>query len=111
MITVDTEGFDAHVLMGAAATLASGQVHYLEFEYHSRPPWSEFQLETLVAFLDNLAFDCYFAGNDGRAYKMTGCWRPAFEFHQWSNVVCASRRLEPATHACWHSALEAASGI
>ena len=106
VLTIDTEGFDAFVLLGAARTLSSGGVAYLEFEYHSVKPWIKMQLKWVVDYLDNFHFDCYFAGNDGLSYKVTGgCWEDKYEFHKWSNVVCASRiKIEP--HTCWHDALE-----
>merc|ERR1712080_553757 len=91
VVTIDTEGFDAFVLLGAARTLASGSVGYIEFEYHKFHPWNMFLLRWVIDFLSNLNFDCYFAGNDGRAYRITSCFRSSFEFHEWSNVVCASR--------------------
>jgi FkbM family methyltransferase len=108
VITVDAEGLDALILLGAARTLASGDVAYIEFEYHSKPPWDSIQLEWVIGYLDNMQYDCFFAGNNGKAYKVTGCWQPSFEFHQWSNLACASR-LERAPHTCWHDALEEAA--
>lgn len=108
VISVDAEGLDALVLLGAARSLASGGVAYVEFEYHHKHPWDIIQLEWIVGYLDNLQYDCFFAGNNGKSYKVTGCWEPRFEFHVMSNLVCASR-LVRTPHTCWHDALEAAS--
>lgn len=108
VLTVDTEGYDAHVLLGAARTLASGHVAYIEFEYHSYPPWSTFNLDWIIAYLSNLHYDCYFAGNHGEVWKVTGCENDTpefFTFKTWSNLVCASR-LQKKPHTCWHDAIE-----
>ena len=108
VLTIDAEGLDALILLGAARILASGLVAYIEFEYHNSPPWDSILLEWIIGYLDNMSYDCYFAGHNGKAYKVTGCWQKNFEFHRWSNLVCASR-LARVPHTCWHDALEAAS--
>ena len=110
VLTIDTEGFDALVLFGAARTLSSGGVAYLEFEYHGMPPWKDIKLKWIIDYLNNFHFDCYFAGNDGLAFKVTGCWQEKYEFHKWSNLACASRmKIEP--HTCWHDAIEHFSAV
>lgn len=101
VLTIDTEGNDAFVLLGAARVLASATVRYLEFEYHGVQPWKNYKLEWVINYLDNLHYDCFWAGNDGRTTKITGCWQNAYEFHRWSNVVCAHRK-----HTCWLNALQ-----
>lgn len=101
ILSIDTEGHDALVLLGAARTLASGKIKYIEFEYHQFEPWKSYKLEWVINYLDNLNYDCFWAGDDGKTSKITGCWHSAFEFHFWSNVVCAHRK-----HSCWHQALE-----
>ena len=74
IMTVDTEGSDALVLLGAAKTLASGRVGYLEFEYHAIGPWARRALSDVIAYLDNLAFDCWWAGQ-GQTFRITGAQR------------------------------------
>jgi len=61
VLSIDTEGFDALVLRGAAQTLASGRVGYLEFEYHRYAPWLHMQLNATVAQLDGYGYECYWA--------------------------------------------------
>mmetsp|Transcript_43834 Transcript_43834/g.99082 ORF Transcript_43834/g.99082 Transcript_43834/m.99082 type:complete len:351 (-) Transcript_43834:199-1251(-) len=106
LLSVDTEGFDALVLRGAARTLASGQVGYVEFEYHRLQPWFRMRLRDTIAELDAFGYDCYWA--QPRLVRITGCF-PWHKFeamtqtHMWSNVVCA-RRKDP----CWAKALELA---
>ena len=104
IMTVDTEGSDALVLLGAAKTLASGHVGYLEFEYHAIGPWARRALSDVIAYLDNLAFDCWWAGQ-GQTFRITGCWDSSYEQHEWANVVCAHRR-----NTCWHRALSGCEG-
>ena len=101
ILSVDTEGHDALVLLGAARALSSGSIKYLEFEYHEVGPWGSYKLKWVIDYLDNMHYDCYWAGNDGKTTKITKCWSDAFEFHEWSNVVCASRKS-----TCWIDALE-----
>ena len=43
---------------------------------------------------------CYWAGIQ-RLYRVTGCWSPAYERKDWSNLACA-RREDP----CWSAALD-----
>lgn len=100
ILSIDTEGHDALVLLGAAGSLASGKIKYIEFEYHSNEPWLSYKLKWVIDYLDNLHYDCFWAGNDGTTTKITGKWRDEFEFHAWSNVVCAHRK-----HPCWLDAL------
>jgi hypothetical protein len=102
VLTVDTEGHDPLVLQGAARTLATGRVAYVEFEYHGKGAWLNHSLREVVADMDDFGFDCYWAGV-ARVYKITGCWHPEYEIRRWSNIVCAHRG-----HVCWHGALDRA---
>ena len=105
VLSIDTEGFDPLVLRGAAQTLASGRVGYLEFEYHRYAPWKHLPLNLTIAQLDGYGYECYWA--QPVLVPMT-CfqWDKFGGAHEWSNVVCAHRR-----DACWSNALkEAATG-
>ncbi|KAG8467868.1 hypothetical protein KFE25_006920 [Diacronema lutheri] len=104
VLSIDTEGHDALVLSGANRTLSSGRLAYIEFEYHSVGEWGHRKLRASINHLDRKGYDCFWAGR-GTTYRITGCWTPMYEFHSWSNVVCAHRG---AQHACWLDALEGA---
>ena len=90
VLSVDTEGNDARVLLGALRTLP--RVRYLEFEYHRVNRWARSDLQDLVDFLDQLGFDCFWAGSAGQLWRLTGCWHDSYYAQRdWSNVACASR--------------------
>lgn len=90
VLTIDTEGFDWRVLRGAGSVLA--RTRYLEFEYHD--VWEQGELlKDAVDYLEELGFVCYFAGREGRLFKLTnGCWvNELHEVRVWSNVACVHR--------------------
>ena len=100
LLTIDTEGFDWRVLRGAGSVLA--RTRYLEFEYHD--VWEQGELlKDAVDYLEELGFVCYFAGREGRLFKLTnGCWvNELHEVRVWSNVACV-HRSEPS----WLSIME-----
>lgn len=100
ILSVDTEGHDPLVLDGANATLASGGVAYVEFEYHNKGPWLHRHLRTVLDYMDYHGYDCWWAGL-GDLYRLSGCWHDDYAMQrQWSNIVCAHR-----DYACWHSNL------
>lgn len=103
VLSVDTEGFDPLVLRGAAQTLASGRVGYLEFEYHRYAPWKHMPLNVTIAQLDGYGYECYWA--QPVLVPLT-CfqWDKFGDAHEWSNVVCAHWR-----DACWSNALKEAA--
>jgi FkbM family methyltransferase len=91
MLLVDTEGHDPLALLGAAKTLQV--VRYLEFENHNTGEWKTFKLRTIIDFLDNLDFDCWWTTNGGRLARITGCWHPHYaDWKVWSNIACAKRK-------------------
>lgn len=103
VLTVDTEGHDARVLLGAKRTLGSGEVAYLQFEFHQLPPWPDTPLRSVIDMLDGFGFDCWFAGSGGMTpspLTPRSCWTDHYGKHEWSNIVCAHR-----AQACWHGAL------
>lgn len=87
-LVVDAEGADPLVLAGASSLL--GATRLLQFEYHFRGSWAPpTSLRNIVEDLD--AFDCYLQGPDATLWRLSaGCWDDAFEFREWSNVVCAN---------------------
>ena len=90
-LSIDTEGNDMRVVFGAVGILARRLVRFLEFEYHEVGQWAQSSLEDVVELLDNLGFDCYFMGNDGDLFRLTGCWHASYSDRAWSNIGCAHR--------------------
>jgi len=96
-LSVDTEGHDFPVLLGAVLTLATKTVRVIEFEYHVVGRWKAARIEELLDYLDNLGFDCYWENNQGALLRMTGCYSEQMtvpEFKSWSNAICVNRREE-----------------
>jgi len=97
-LSVDTEGHDFSVLLGAVLTLATKTVRIIEFEYHTIAHWKTARLEELLDYLDNLGFDCYWQNNIGLLLRITGCYTEKMtehEFKTWSNAICVNRREKP----------------
>ncbi|CAB9517504.1 expressed unknown protein [Seminavis robusta] len=92
-ISIDVEGGDYTVLMGATQTLK--RTDYLEFEYHAVGDWKQQKLQNAIDMLAELGFVCYWAGKK-RLWRITDCWMDHFEFHQWSNVACVSSTAKQA---------------
>lgn len=91
ILKIDTEGFDATVIMGAMESIAKGLVGVISFEYHEVGVWREYSLHDIVEKLEGMDYVCYFDGKPSLA-RMTGCWDDAYEMYSWSNVVCVPRR-------------------
>jgi FkbM family methyltransferase len=100
-VTIDAEGWDALVIEGAHNCLANKKIDVLEFEYHGLGFWNNDPSENynepryLRRTLQTLKSDgyaCFWQGSDGRlAEASEPCWRDAFEFRGWSNLVCTHR--------------------
>lgn len=90
MLLIDTEGNDPLVLLGASRVLHS--VSYLEFENHGTGEWKTFKLKTIIDYLDNLEFDCWWTTNQGTLVRITRCWHDDYaNIKRWSNIACAKR--------------------
>ena len=99
-LSIDTEGFDALVLEGAAGLLERGAVTVVEFEYHFTAYWNASQaesrsLEGVVRSLGRWGYTCFFQGNarlaDGCVAAITGsCWRAAYEVRSASGGLLGS---------------------
>ena len=90
ILSIDTEGNDMRVIFGAIHTLPI--VKYLEFEYHSMNRWANSDLQDLIDLLDQFGFECFWGGNRGQLWRLTGCWHDSYyPKRYWSNVVCPSR--------------------
>lgn len=93
LLSIDAEGYDYLVFEGAYQTLSSIYVRFIEFEYHVVPPWPKHNLHNLIRFLDIMMFDCYFQGNEGQLWRLTGCYHENYKVKAWwSNVVCVNRK-------------------
>ncbi len=91
LLSIDVEGFDYDVMLGAKNTLA--RTEYLEFEYNWMGSWKSQNLLDAVKMLDEYNFTCYWAGV-GRAWRIDeSCWLDHFSYHSWSNVACVNRLL------------------
>jgi len=97
VLSIDTEGNDANVIMGAIKSLLI--VNMLEFEYHRVNAWAESDLRSIIDLLDRSGFDCFWQGNQGQLWWLTGCWHDSYySKRDWSNIACA-RRDEHALHS------------
>jgi len=92
-LSIDVEGFDGDVLLGAGAEVL-GRVEYLEFEYNWMGSWKRQHLHDMVDMLDDIGFVCYWAGLD-RLWRITDCWMRYYDIHTWSNVACVNRPSVP----------------
>jgi FkbM family methyltransferase len=93
-LSVDVEGYDMPVLLGASSTLR--KVKYLEFEYHQAGAWKDHKLSTAILMLKKeYGFVCYWAGKD-KLWRITDCWLGHYDTSKaWSNVACVSTTLAP----------------
>lgn len=92
LLSIDTEGNDARVIIGMGKTLAKGDIRVFEFEYHEVGNWARDSLENIVDWVDIFGYDCFWQGNNAELWRLTGCWLPRYgEARRWSNVVCVNR--------------------
>lgn len=91
-VSLDTEGFDAEVIMGFFKTLVTRHVRCIEFEYHKDRRWSTADLQMIITMFDLLTFDCFVQGNDNEIWRLTGCWHRDYGKRRWSNIVCINRK-------------------
>ena len=108
ILSIDTEGNDVRVILGAHHSLPV--VRYLEFEYHSVAHWAQSDLQDTVDLLDQYEFDCYWQGNKGQLWRLTGCWHDSY-YHKrsWSNIACI-KRSETIVHALMETIAQTHSG-
>ena len=89
VLKIDTEGFDGHVLKGAEATLRSGRVKVVSFEYNAKwrsaPPHS---LQSTVELLSGEGYNCYMITDTHLVPLYGEWWDGAYEFWWWSNAAC-----------------------
>jgi len=91
-LSIDVEGFDIAVMRGGKTTLS--RVKYLEFEVHNKGVWKNVALATAITELQEQNFVCYYAGREGKLWRLTNCMRgPGASI--FSNVACANVNLAP----------------
>jgi FkbM family methyltransferase len=89
-LSIDVEGFDYPVLMGAEQTLR--RTKYLEFEYNWKGQWKQHALSTVIRRLQEAGFACYWSGAYGHVWRITDCWLDHYDSKFWSNVACVNRK-------------------
>jgi hypothetical protein len=87
-LSIDAEGYDFEVLLGASETLKRSK--YMEFEYHFVGEWKNHKLIDAIDMLKDLNFVCYWAGAYGHLWRITDCWLDHYERHGWSDVACVN---------------------
>ena len=90
-LTIDTEGHDSLVLLGARQLLSARRVRVLQFEYHERGLWAKTPLSPRVRWLHRNGYTCFWQSKTGPLSPFLP--RCSYDFKRWSNVVCAH---EPA---------------
>ena len=97
-------GNDALVLMGLHYSLGRNVVQVLEFEYNEQGKWADIRLSFILDFLDHHAFECFWQGDKGQLWRLSGCWDESYQQNkQWSNVVCAHRKSKAFNEFVDHS--------
>ena len=107
LLSVDTEGHDAAVLLGAEANLASKRVRVVEFEYHSMGRWRNESLHNVISRLKSHGYECFWQSNIGQLSPfLVSC---SYEFKDWSNVLCSCEQpIVDAFHSLVPRALQGA---
>jgi FkbM family methyltransferase len=103
-LSIDTEGNDMRVVLGAIRLLSAHAIRFFVFEHGLS--WNTSSLQTLVELVDSIGYDCYWTVNSGKLARLTGCWSDAYLHKTWSNVACISRKDEKA-----HSFFESLSAL
>lgn len=94
-LSVDTEGWDALVLEGAARALMQRRIWVVQFEYNRVGYWRKWSsarrdLKSTLASLHEFGYTCFWDGNKGVLAQANGeAWCDAFEIRAWSNLVCS----------------------
>jgi len=91
LLKVDAEGFDSHVLRGAARLLRERRATFVTFEYNHK--WKsdpdKATLEAVVERLRDVGYDCFLMTPTHLLPLSGRWWMQEYEFWGWSNVVCA----------------------
>eukprot|EP00930_Biecheleria_cincta_P042991 TRINITY_DN29572_c0_g1_i1.p1 TRINITY_DN29572_c0_g1~~TRINITY_DN29572_c0_g1_i1.p1 ORF type:complete len:439 (+),score=51.73 TRINITY_DN29572_c0_g1_i1:218-1534(+) len=91
-LIIDTEGSDPAILRGSQQALEI--TRYVQFEVHrdiKGSTWANTTLLSVVQFMSDKKFDCYWAGVDGKLASLTYCWEERNEGKGMQNVACVKR--------------------
>jgi len=91
LLSVDAEGHDAPILRGALNTLKNRLVKVVEFEYHKKGAWATEKLDDTISMLRRFKYTCFWQLNNGKLSPFFKECSAAYEFKEWSNVVCATK--------------------
>jgi FkbM family methyltransferase len=101
LLKIDAEGFDASVLLGAAATINAKTFRFVLFEYNRKWMLSETSA-TLVHTVRNMeaaGYDCFLMTPEALLPLWGSFWVPELEFWRFSNVVCTRRTEAECTRS------------
>mmetsp|Transcript_23042 Transcript_23042/g.65981 ORF Transcript_23042/g.65981 Transcript_23042/m.65981 type:complete len:336 (-) Transcript_23042:149-1156(-) len=91
LLSIDTEGHDAPVLRGCAKTLEKRLAKTVEFEYHTAGAWGTGEkLDDTISMMRRYRYTCFWQSNAGWLSPFFPQCAAAYEFRQWSNVVCST---------------------
>ena len=94
ILSIDVEGYDGDVLLGASSEVLN-RVEYLEFEYNWMGSWREQHLYDIITMLyEDASMVCYWAGIE-KLWRITNCWMLYYDIHSWSNIACVNTNLVP----------------
>ena len=62
LLSIDTEGHDAHVLAGAMHGIKEKRYRIIEFEYHGVGAWRHISLNDTVQTMLSNGYECYWQG-------------------------------------------------
>ena len=98
-ISIDVEGYDFDVLLGANETLK--RTKYIEFEYNWKGNWKQYSLSAVIERLYRTwGLVCFWAGAQGNLWRITSadssCFLDHYNLKFWSNVACVNPVLAPA---------------
>jgi FkbM family methyltransferase len=87
-LKIDVEGFDLHVLKGAADSLGKNKIQFIQFEYNA--PWAKAgsTLNEAIDFLKGSGYDVYILRKDG-LYSFN--YNRYGEFYRYANFVAVSK--------------------
>ena len=90
LLKIDAEGFDASVLLGAAATIKARTFRFVLFEYNRKWILSQTSasLAQSVRDMGTAGYNCFLMTPEALLPLWEDYWVPELEFWRWSNVVC-----------------------
>jgi hypothetical protein len=95
-MSVTVEGNEYEVLQGSARNLA--RVQYLDLNYNWFGDWGKNQrsLKDLMFRLKKKGFVCYWPGDQGNMWRITGCYQDHYELRFFANIACVNTNITAA---------------